>query len=103
MIGKHVFSFTFVEKIEAMIQAVFTIPLSEFDPHVVEKIKNFFNGDGDDVEIVIGVRPKKSSVLRHETREEYFSRMEKSIDDAANNRNMVTFDSVEELADHFKK
>lgn len=86
-----------------MVEATITVPMSEFNHAIVEKIKELVNGDSDETEVFISVRPKKSSVFRHETREEYFARLEQSIDDARNNRNLVTFDSVEALEDYFKK
>lgn len=39
-------------------QAIFTIPASEFDNSLFEKIKSLLKANGEGAEVVISVRPK---------------------------------------------
>ena len=86
-----------------MMQATFTIPIAEFNFELVEKIKNLLNGDIENTEIFISVRSKKPSMLRTETREAYFARLDESIDSIKKGRAVVSFNSLEELESFSKK
>ena len=88
-----------------MLQATFTIPISEFDTTLVEKIKMLLSGgDSEGAEIFIRIRPKKArakkpSALRYETRDQYFARLQKSVEATRSGNGLVTFKSIEELED----
>jgi hypothetical protein len=71
----------------------FKISASEFNDAIVEKIKMMFTGD--DNEVVISVRPKKKRFPK-ETRDEYFSRINRSLDLLDKKQGTVSF-SVEEF------
>jgi hypothetical protein len=74
----------------------FKISAAEFNEAVIEKIKMLFNGD--DSEVVISVRSKKKGFPK-ETREEYFSRINRALDNLDNNKGIVSF-TVEEFEKH---
>lgn len=88
-----------------MVQATFTLPLSEFDSTIVDKIKMLLNGgDSEGAEVFIRIRPKKvrskkPSALREETREQYFTRLQKSVEETRSGTGLMTFKSIEELED----
>ena len=67
-----------------MIQATFTISGSEFNTEIIEKIKNFVNGNSHDFEIFIRVKSKESET---ETRQ----RIEKAMNDVENGANLISF------------
>jgi hypothetical protein len=71
----------------------FKISASEFNDAIVEKIKMLFKDD--DSEVVISVRSKKKGFPK-ETREEYFARINRALDDLDNRRNVVSY-TVEEF------
>jgi DNA relaxase NicK len=71
----------------------FRISAAEFNDAIIEKIKMMFTGD--DNEVVISVRPKKKGFPK-ETREEYFSRINRSLDALDKKQGTVSF-SVEEF------
>lgn len=73
----------------------FKISASEFNDAIVEKIKTFFNGD--DSEVVISVHSKKKGFPK-ETREEYFSRIDRALDNLDKKRGTVSF-----TVDEFEK
>lgn len=83
-----------------VMQAVFTISAAEFDLKLFEKIKNLFQ-DNSGLELVISVRTK-SSPKQNESRDEYFDRLEKALENVTLDRDSVNL-SVEEwqnLAGH---
>lgn len=67
-----------------MMQATFTISGSEFNADIVEKIKNFVNGNSQDFEVFIRVKSKESDV-------EMRQRIEKAMNDVENGANLVSF------------
>jgi hypothetical protein len=71
----------------------FKINASEFNETVIDKIKTLFRDD--DSEVVISVRSKKRGFPK-ETREEYFSRINRALDNLDNKRGLVSF-TVEEF------
>ena len=71
----------------------FKINAAEFNDSIVEKIKMLFKDD--DSEVVISVRSKKRGFPK-ETREEYFARINRSLDSLDNRHGMVAF-TVEEF------
>jgi hypothetical protein len=74
----------------------FKISAAEFNEAVIEKIKMLFNGD--DSEVVISVRSKKKGFPK-ETREEYFSRINRALDNLDKKQGTVSF-TVEEFEKH---
>jgi hypothetical protein len=85
-----------------MVQATFIVPIAEFDAALVEKIKQILNGDGHDAEVLIQLRPKKSRIkkapmLRHETREQYFERLEKSVEENRKGESVVSFKNFKDI------
>jgi hypothetical protein len=73
----------------------FKINAAEFNESVIEKIKNLFRDE--DSEVVISVRSKKRGFPK-ETREEYFARINRALDNLDNKRGTVTF-----TVDEFEK
>jgi hypothetical protein len=71
----------------------FKISAAEFNDAIIEKIKTMFTGD--DNEIVISVRSKKKGFPK-ETREAYFSRINRALDTLDNKQGSVSF-SIEEF------
>ena len=71
----------------------FKINATEFNDSIIEKIKTLFKDD--DSEVVISVRSKKRGFPK-ETREEYFARISRSLDNLDNRRGTVAF-TVEEF------
>jgi hypothetical protein len=61
-------------------ETVIKINLSELNASLLDKIRNLISGN-DDAEITISVQDTPSKkYLRNETREEYFARLNKSIE-----------------------
>jgi DNA-binding transcriptional regulator YbjK len=90
-----------------MVQATFIVPIAEFDAALVDKIKQILNSDGDNAEILIQVRPKKSRtkkvpMLRQETRQQYFERLEKSVQENRQGQSAVQFEDIDALEATFK-
>ncbi|MFN4256036.1 MAG: hypothetical protein ACK4Q5_13615 [Saprospiraceae bacterium] len=82
-----------------MIQATFTVPLSEFNSDLIDKIKALLNGaNGQEAEVFISLRPKKP--LFRETRESYFARLEAAKHEIESGKNLVSF-SMEEFEEAF--
>ncbi len=74
--------------------AVFRIKSSEFDEHLISQIKELLKRKNNLViTIAISEKPAKG-ILRKETREEYFARLDNSIDNI-NNGKGVTFTAEE--------
>ena len=70
--------------------AVLRIQSSEFTDELIEKIKALIRGR-ENSEITISISEHSSKgILREETREEYFARLEKAADNLENG-NVVTF------------
>lgn len=84
-----------------MIQAQFTIPIKELSPAIIEKIKDLFNDNGEDAEVIISIRTKSYSKSYSETPEEYFAKLEESI--AQYERGEVVSFTLEEFKDFIKK
>lgn len=72
-----------------MVQATFTISAEDFNDEIFEKIKTYLKGQQAFVTISIQKEPFVS--LKKETREEYFARLDKSISESENNKNLVSF------------
>ncbi|MBK6996177.1 MAG: hypothetical protein IPH31_15095 [Lewinellaceae bacterium] len=82
-------------------QAIFTIPASEFDSSLFEKIKSLLKANGEGSEVVISVRPKsRPGTKQKETREAYFARLEKALVNVTTDNNTVnlSFEDWQELA-----
>lgn len=69
----------------------FKINAAEFNDTIVEKIKTLFKDD--DSEVVISVRSKKRGFPK-ETREEYFARINRSLDNLDSRRGTVTVEDL---------
>ncbi|MFN0036763.1 MAG: hypothetical protein ACKVUS_16985 [Saprospiraceae bacterium] len=72
-------------------QAVFTIPASEFDSSLFEKIKNLLKANGEGAEVVISVR----------TKARYIEDLKKSIAEADADEDCTVF-TVEEFESFYK-
>ena len=73
------------------------INATEFNDSIVEKIKTLFKDD--DSEVVISVRSKKRGFPK-ESKEAYFARINRSLDNLDNRRGTVAF-TVEEIKNPF--
>ena len=72
-------------------QAIFTIPASEFDSSLFEKIKSLLKSNGEGAEVVISVRSKSF----------YAEELKKSIAEADSDENCTVF-TVEEFESFYK-
>jgi DNA relaxase NicK len=70
----------------------FKISAAEFNDAIIEKIKMMFTGD--DNEVVISVRSKKKEFPK-ETRDDYFSRINRALDALDNKQGTVSFSAEE--------
>lgn len=66
----------------------FKISAAEFNETVIDKIKTLFRDEGS--EVVISVRSKKRGFPK-ETRDEYFARINRALDNLDNKRSIVSF------------
>ena len=82
-------------------EAVLRVQSSEFTDELISKIKTLLSGTSN-TEITISISEKKSDgILREETREQYFKRLDKSIENFEKG-NVITFsgDTFEQFAKH---
>lgn len=80
--------------------AVFRIKASEFDEYLINQIKELLKRKNNlEITIAISEAPEKG-ILRQETREEYFARLDKSIENINNGKGIVF--TAEEF-DNFSK
>lgn len=79
--------------------AVFKVPSSEFNEELFKKIIALVNGTNSD--ITIAVKEKAGSVLNPETNEQFFEKLNKSIEDIELGKG-VTF-TMEELNEFIAK
>jgi hypothetical protein len=82
-------------------EAVLRVQPSEFTDDLINKIRTLLKG-AENSEITISITEKPSQgMLRNESREEYFSRLENSLKHLENG-NVITFngDSFEHFAKH---
>ncbi|MCF0059227.1 hypothetical protein [Dyadobacter sp. CY356] len=85
-------------------EAVLKIKSSEFTDELISKIRALLSVSKDS-EVTISITDKISAgILREESREEYFSRLDKSIDDFESG-NIVSFngDSFEKFVKHISQ
>ena len=82
-------------------EAVFKIKEGEFNQDVFERIKRFVQ-EGEFSEIIISFRPKKkTSKVKKETQEEYFTKLQISMEDVAEG-NVIAF-TVDEFDKFIEK
>ena len=82
-------------------EAVFKIKEGEFNQDVFERIKRFVK-EGEFSEIIISFRPKKkTSKVKKETQEEYFTKLQISMEDVAKG-NVIAF-TVDEFDKFIEK
>ncbi|MGG7663882.1 hypothetical protein [Dyadobacter sp. BHUBP1] len=84
--------------------AVLRIQSSEFTDELIEKIKALIRvKENSEITISISERSSKG-ILREETREEYFARLERAVDDLEKG-NVITFngDSLELFIKHLEE
>ena len=76
------------------------IQTSEFSQDIIDKIRQFISLNGES-DVTINIRPKKKKSFPKESKEEYFNRLDKAIDNLENNRNSIVFTTTEfqELAE----
>lgn len=82
-------------------EAVFKVQPSEFTDELIDKIRSLLSGVKNS-EITISITETPSSgILREESREEYFKRLDKSIEDSEKG-NVISFngDSFEQFVRH---
>ncbi|MCF0065248.1 hypothetical protein MUK70_05710 [Dyadobacter chenwenxiniae] len=82
-------------------EAVLRVSASEFTDELVNKIRMLLSG-AENSEITISITEIPSSgILRNETRDEYFSRLEKSLDNLEKG-NVISFngDTFDQFARH---
>lgn len=72
-------------------QAVFTIPASEFDSSLFEKIKSLLKANGEESEVIISVRAKSR----------YAEELKKSIAEADADEDCIVF-TVNEFESFYK-
>ena len=72
-----------------MVQATFTISEEDFNDEIIEKIKAYLKGQ--QAFVTISIQKEPSSAPKKETREEYFTRLEKSKSDFENKKDLVSF------------
>lgn len=71
-----------------MQQATFTISGAELNLELIEKIKNLFNGNSQDFEITIRIKPKET--LKASKR-----RIDKAIENIESGTNLIAFSADE--------
>lgn len=82
-------------------EAVLRVQSSEFTDELINKIKTLLSGTKNS-EITISIIERQSDgILREETREQYFARLDKSIENFENG-NVITFsgDTFEQFTRH---
>jgi len=82
-------------------EAVLRVQSSEFTDELINKIKILLSGTKNS-EITISIIERQSDgILREETREQYFARLDKSIENFENG-NVITFsgDTFEQFTRH---
>ncbi|MCE7067043.1 hypothetical protein [Dyadobacter sp. CY326] len=82
-------------------EALLRVRSSEFTDELINKIRTLLSGSQDS-EITISITEKPSSgILRLETRDEYFSRLDKSLENLEKG-NVITFngDAFDQFARH---
>jgi len=82
-------------------EAVLRVRSSEFTDELINKIRALVSGS-ENTEITISITEKSPvGILRLETREEYFSRLDQSLENL-NKDNVITFtgDTFEQFAQH---
>lgn len=85
-------------------EAVLKIKSSEFTDELISRIKALLSVSKDS-EVTISITDKASpGILREETRDEYFARLDKSIEDFEKG-NVVSFsgDSFEQFVEHISQ
>ena len=71
-----------------MVQATFTVSGNDFTSDVFEQIKQFVNGNGQDMEVFIKIKNKES-------REEMRRRIEQSATEMERGENVISFSGEE--------
>ena len=75
--------------------ALFKIPVSEFDENLFKRIQAMLTGDPDE-EVTLSVHISNSKgILRHETKEEYFERLLQAKNDVERRIDTVSFNMSE--------
>lgn len=70
------------------------IQTSEFSQDIIDKIRQFISLNGES-DVTISIRPKKKKSFPKESKEAYFNRIDKAIDNLENNRNSIVFTTTE--------
>jgi hypothetical protein len=70
------------------------IQTSEFSQDIIDKIRQFLSLNGES-DVIISIRPKKKKSFPKESKEDYFNRLDKAIDNLENNRNLMAFTATE--------
>ena len=70
------------------------IQTSEFSQDIIDKIRQFISLNGES-DVTISIRPKKKKAFPKESKEAYFNRLDKAIDNLENNRNSIVFTTTE--------
>ena len=72
----------------------FKIQTSEFSQDIIDKIRQFISLNGES-DVTISIRPKKKKSFPKESKEAYFIRLDKAIDNLENNRKSIVFTTTE--------
>ena len=72
--------------------AVFKVNANEFDEKLFHQIKNLLQLKNN-LELTISISEQSSSILRQETKQEYFDRLLKAKENLDNNKNVITYKS----------
>ena len=70
------------------------IQTSEFSQEIIDKIRQFISLNGES-DVTISIRPKKKKSFPKESKEAYFNRLDKAIDNLENSKNLVSFTTTE--------
>ncbi len=79
-----------------MVSATFSVPLHKLNASFIDKIKAFIGHDGDEPNLLISVLPKLEPAQPGESRNEYLTKLEQSIDELEKGE-AVSFDSIEDF------
>jgi len=71
-------------------EATLKIHTTELSQEVFEKIQQFIRVNGES-EVIINVRPKKKKGFPKESKEDYFARIDRALDNLDQQRNVVEF------------
>ncbi|HSN07580.1 MAG TPA: hypothetical protein VLS85_01020 [Hanamia sp.] len=81
-------------------EALIKVPSSEFNIELFEKIKSFLKNEYS-LEVTISIREKGSDFFLNETQEEYWNRMDKSVEEVKEGKTIIF--TMDELDKYLQK